>query len=178
MSTEISPRGKTVALTGEVLSWAAMALVVVAMAYALSSPVRIIGFLPPDLIDGAVRLDDRTWMWAGLVLLVTFAVVSWCLVELARLFSAIRQGDLFGERLERTLRRLGIAAMVSAVGAIIQRTLMAYILKPLTPTGQPRLTVSLSSDDIFFALIAIFLFLFALIVREARRADAENRGFI
>lgn len=171
-------RGQRMALAGEVLAWAGIALIVFSFAYFSSSPVRLLQLLPPEQIIGLRSLDTQAWLFSGLVLLATFAVVSWCLAELACLFRTIRKGDIFGEGLERSLQRLGIAALISAFGAIVQRLSIAWILQPFLPDGRPRLVITLSSDDVIFSLIAIFLFLFSVIVREARRTDAENRGFV
>ncbi len=174
----LSPFGRRLALAGEGLGWAGIALILYALIHFGSSPVRILHLLPPELTEGVRALDSGAWIAAGLILLISFAVVVWCLIELIRLFAMIRKGDWFGERLERALQRLSIAALVSGFGAIIQRTVLGLIFKPLTPEGKHRLVLQIDSDDVIFALIGIFLALFALIIREARRADDENKGFV
>jgi Protein of unknown function (DUF2975) len=163
--------GRCIALGGIVMSFGVLM-------FFCSSQARFamaVDYLLPQ-IHGTI--DAQAWFWGALVLAANYGIFLWAMILIAALFRAISERDILGDRTDRVLRRLSYAVATAAIFAIAQRTLLGLIVTWANAPGERQVIVQFSSDDLLKGLAAIFLFLFARIIGEARRIDQENRGFV
>jgi hypothetical protein len=179
----LSPRGRKLAGIGEGLAWATLFSGLGLIAWFASSSDRFARYVPQVLSGVAMEgmpvvIDDRAWLWGLIVLLPGLLFFVAMPILVARLFAMIRKGDLFGERVEQALRHLSYAVFGAAFCAIIQRSLLALVLSWDNAPGKRITQLTIGTHDLFNLITAIFFLIFAQIIREARRADTENKGFV
>jgi hypothetical protein len=170
-SIRLARFGRGLALTGIVAGFGVLA-------YFCSSQVRFASVVPLIIPPVPVTIDRWAWATGALLLVLSYVIFAWAMMQISGLLLAISQGDMLGPRVERALQRLSYAAGISVIGSIVGRTLFGLAVSFANPTGQQQLLVQFSSNDLLMGLAAIFLFLFARIIGEVRRVDQENRGFV
>ena len=120
------------------------------------------------------------WQWSagvGLTALPMLTLVA-AFKYLSRLMNEFSQGHYFSLPAINYLHRFSTWLLVSTALGIVIVPLLSVALTLNNPVGERWIMVSLESDDLYAALIALVFFVVTRILQEGRRLDMENAEFI
>ena len=162
----LSLAGRSIAVIG--------ALMVVAWPVAAGlNPALLAPLLPPGVtVEGAQR-------WAALgASLVPGVLFLGAMIEAFRLFGLLGRGEAFSTAMPRSLERLALWALASAIAGVVTPTLIGLIATADAAEGQRQLLIRFGSGEITGLIVALLLLAFGRVMREAMRVARENREFV
>lgn len=168
---------------GRSVAWLAVAGIVMAAVATLviwSDADLIRRFVQPQvgLTDKLITPTGLPRFAGFLVALIPVSIFAYAMTQLARLFAAFAEGEVFEEENGRRLRRIGIAAVVGAVMQPVARTAIGIALTLNNPPGQRMLAIGFDIGDLVALIAGLALIAFAQVFREAVRLARENGEFI
>jgi len=98
--------------------------------------------------------------------------------EMARLFSGFSKQAILVPDTGKHLRRTGILLFLFAVLSPVARTFGALAVTLANPPGQRLVSVSLDSQDMVLALIAVLLLMLGHVMAEAAQIADDNRQIV
>lgn len=130
------------------------------------------------LVGQPVTVSDAARFRGFLVALLPFGLFAYAMLEVARLFGAFADGDVFEERNAGRLRRIGLAALAAALVGPLTRAATSVVLTLDNPPGQKALALNFGTADLFALIVGLALVAFARVFGEAVRLARENGEFI
>ena len=98
--------------------------------------------------------------------------------EMARLFSGFSKHAILVPDTGKHLRRTGALLFLFAVLSPVARTVGALAVTLANPPGQRLFSVSLDSQDMVLALIAVLLLMLGHVMAEAAQIAEDNRQIV
>lgn len=119
-----------------------------------------------------------TLLVAYLISLVPAAIFVIAMLQAWLLFALLKRGRIFVPAVPQALSRLGAWAVASAVAGMVVRTVLGLVLTADGPAGTRALVIGIGSNEIASLVMALLLFTFALLMREAIALDEDSRGIV
>lgn len=137
------------------------------------SPTLLANVLPPG-----VPMAGENFAVLLAVSLLPALLFLGAMVEAFRLFGLVGRGLAFTDAMPRNLERLGLWAIGCAVAGFVTPTLMGLIATAGAADGGRQLIIRFGSGEIAGLVMALLLFAFGRVMREALRLARENREFV
>lgn len=137
------------------------------------SPGLLANVLPPG-----VPMAGENFAPLFAVSLLPALLFLGAMVEAFRLFGLVGRGLAFTDAMPRSLERLGLWAIGCAAAGFVTPTLMALIATAGAADGGRQLVIRFGSGEIAGLVMALLLFAFGRVMREALRLARENREFV
>jgi hypothetical protein len=171
-------RVRRLAIAGEALAIAGIAIVVGYEIYLWTDPAAMLNYLKRGVPELAGVPTGDLVLGAWLADLAPVALFVVAMATVVQLFRRLRSAQLFHPDVPVLLTRIGRLACASAVAGVVARTVVGLALTSGNPPGQRQLVISVSSGDITSVITGLLLLVFAHVMQEALRIDEENRGFL
>lgn len=145
---------------------------VVLAGIALIVAIYLLGRLGPEL--GPIRVESHTAAtgWAGRALIdLTLALFVAALFRLAQMLRAIADGPLFGPRVTRAFRGFAFWLFLATLVDVVAEPAIAVAQTLKSGGGRAALVFELR--DLLMLAGALFLFLLARMLEQARAIEAE-----
>jgi hypothetical protein len=120
----------------------------------------------------------NTLLTAYLISLVPAAIFVIAMLQAWRLFALLKRGRIFIPAVPQALSLLGAWAVASAVAGMVVRTVLGLVLTADGPPGTRALVIGVGSNEIASLVMALLLFTFAVLMREAIALDEDSRGIV
>jgi hypothetical protein len=146
--------------------------------YLLATPAEAMFLLNQAVPQIQVLPSGRVMTVLAFVAAIPALLFVLCLHQIWRFFGFVRSEQVLGENSQSSLRTLGRLAIASATAGVLCRTAVGLLATSNNPPGQKMLVIGLSSNELLAIVIAILVFIFANIVREAAVVTQENKSFI
>lgn len=139
---------------------------------ALIVAIYLVGQFGPQLGPLRVRSHPEPAGWAGqLVIGMSLLLFVIALARLAQMLSAIAEGPLFGPRVTRAFRGFAFWLFLATLADVLATPLFAIAERISAGGGRTELTFELR--DLLMLAGALFLFLLARMLEQARAIEAE-----
>lgn len=172
------PRIRRLALTGEALAIAGVALVVFYEIYLWTDPAAMLKYLLRGVPELAGVPTGDLVVAAWFADLAPVSLFLFAMGNVALLFRRLRSTRLFHPDVPLLLTRIGRLACASAIAGPVARTVVGLALTSGNPPGQRQLVVSVGSGDVTSIITGLLLLVFAYVMQEALRIDEENRSIL
>lgn len=121
-----------------------------------------------------IHLDASTRLLAFLVSLLPISVMMYLFKNLQKLFGYYAKGNYFTEQNIVIFKRLGYSIFAWMIMNLIHDCLLSVVLTYLNPPGSRLISVSLSSTDIFYGLIAVMVIVISHVMHEGLKLSNEQ----
>ncbi len=145
---------------------------VVCGAIALIGAIYLLSRLGPQF--GPVRVERHTDVpgWLGVTLIdVTLLLFVVALARLAQMLGAIADGPLFGPRVTKAFRGFAFWLFLATLVDVIAGPAVALV--NMARAGATRTALTFELRDLLMLLGALFLFLLARMLEQARAIESE-----
>ena len=95
-----------------------------------------------------------------------------------RLFHVFQYEDVFGDKVLKTLRFLGLTIFISAIWSLIQPTLVPLLMTLDNPPGARTVSVALSSNTLILMITGAMVMIVGQVMMVGAEAVDENRQFV
>jgi hypothetical protein len=146
--------------------------------YLIAVPAEAYAVLSKELPGIQKAPSVHTIIAATLVAAIPVTAFLVALFEAWQFLGEVKKRKPFSSVAQQSLQRLGRAALACAVAGVLARTAVVLILTSSNPPDQKMLVIGFSSGDMASAVVAVLVFVFANIVREAAALRQENEMFI
>jgi len=123
-------------------------------------------------------VTDWQWRTLWVVTLVHLGIGWVAIFYLHRAFTHFASGELINLESSRNIRRFSVLLFVQAIAKPLLFTLSSVLLSANHPAGQKMLSVSLGSNEIWWAALALVFWVISSLMFEANRIQTENEQFI
>jgi hypothetical protein len=180
MKTNLSNanRMKRVARIGENICLASIVLVGGYCAFLAVQPAEAMAVLQRYMPQPGMPAGDSMVLLAKLVAVIPVLVFLFALWRTRQLFQRIGAGRFLERETQDLMMRLGRLAIVLAVLGIVCRTLVVLAMTSGNPPGQKMLLIEISSSEISTLIIAVLMFVFALLIKESAAIQKENESIV
>jgi len=139
--------------------------------------IYLIGELGPQIGPVLVQSQAGAEGWPGTVVTgLTLALFILALVRLAQMLTAIANGPLFGPSVTRAFRGFAFWLFLGTLADVVAPPLVA-LAGPLS-AGRGRAELIFELSDLLMLVGALFLFLLARMLEQARALEAELEEII
>jgi len=148
--------------------------------------ILMVSAFSPDILGFSIarftdvpRPDWGANIWAGVIIgLIPFVFAMFALEGMRRLFTLSRRGDPLAPRVGPQIRRIGLNLLLSAGLGVALVPVQSALMSMSNPQGERFVSVSVSTSDIGFILVAGLLILIGWSMAEAQKIAVENKEFI
>jgi hypothetical protein len=154
------------------------ALIVGYCVYLLLVPAEAIFLLQRELPN--IQTMPPNGVIGAAIVMATLPVIAFliALFQTWRFFEHVKLSQHFSLASQLSLKWLGRAAIACAITGTLTRTVIGLLLSSANPPGQQMLIIGISSGEIASIVVALIVFVFANVVREAAALADENASFV
>jgi hypothetical protein len=181
MTVEAMPKSYnllTLARVGRWVTGVSAILILGYYAYLIAVPLEAFAVMAKDVPGIQTPPAASLITAATLVASVPVAAFLLALSQIWYFFGEVKNRRPYSLAAQRSLQWLGRAAIACAISGVLARTVIVLILTSANPPGQKMLIIGISSGEVAAMLIAVLVFVFANIVREAAALLQENEMFV
>ncbi len=165
------------------ISWATLIGLVIIPSIALYYLANIDAFavLARRTLNLSVRWETvEAWQWYALWgVTVLYLMIGWVgLFFLRRAFLGFAGGEFFNTGNSRSLRSFAVMMLVQAIMRPVHMALVSVILSANHPAGEKMLAISVGSNELKLAGLALIFLVISNLLVEGARLDAENKQFV
>ena len=128
--------------------------------------------------DTPIAVTPLAFAFVLLLSTLHVCVLAGAMWEMARLFSGFSKQAILVPNTGKHLRRTGILLFLFAVLSPVARTFGTLAVTLANPPGQRLIAISLESQDLVLALIAVLLLMLGHVMAEAAQIAEDNRQIV
>ena len=134
--------------------------------------------LSPIGLPVAPGVSAAEWWGAVLIGLIPGTAMLWTFHVLRGLFRAYAAGEVLSAANAARIGLIGRGILLVAASSLLIRPIQSVLLTLSNPEGQRQVTITVSSNDLALLLAGGVFIAIGFAMREAARADAENKAFV
>ncbi len=124
------------------------------------------------------RFSSLSLLTGFLVSMVPAGILMWGIASLRILFGHFLDGEIFSLTTMLLVRRFARSTLLFAMAHLLTIPILSVVLTLNNPPSQRAVSLSISSNDIFFFFISGLFFAVAWVMGEGRKIAEENSQIV